>query len=195
MGSQKTKELSQLARQIKASDEAAFSKLFHRLYPRMIKFCWRYTQTKSVAQDIVQESFIKLWNKRSNIDPAQSILAYIYQIVRNNSLNHLRDNSTDDIAIGDLPKNALKSTEYVPEVTTAEDKNGKQMLKFIDRLPERQREAIRLSRFEGLDHEEIAYVMNISPRTVNNHIVAALKTLRTDWEMFKKEKKSENHYE
>ena len=186
MGSQEQKKIAQWAQRIKASDEAAFSRLFHLLHPRLVKFSWRYTQNKTSAKDIVQESFVKLWKKRSAIDPKQSLQSYLYQIVRNRSLNYLRDNNTDDVAINDLPDNALQSTDYVPSMVSTDNKLGATMLRLIDELPGRQREAIRLSRFEGLDHDEIAYVMDISPRTVNNHIVQALKTLKKQWSEYQK---------
>jgi RNA polymerase sigma-70 factor (ECF subfamily) len=171
---------------IKASNQQAFSKLFYRLYPQLVKFAWRYTRTEPPAKDIVQDAFLKLWEKRDNIDPKQSIKAYLFQIVRNKSLNYLRDAAPFDNNIEDLSQEMMKSYEYVPEVTTTEDQLGKKMLQWIDELPGRQREAIRLSRFEGFDHEEIASVMDISARTVNNHIVAALKTLRKNWDDYKK---------
>ena len=190
MGSQEEEKIARWARNIKASDEAAFSKLFHHLHPRLVKFSWRYTQTKTSAEDIVQESFVKLWQKRSAIDPQQSLLSYLYRIVRNRSLNHLRDRHSDSIAVSELPDSALQSRDYIPTMVSADDEQGAQMLLLIDQLPGRQREAIRLSRFEGLDHDEIAYVMDISPRTVNNHIVAAIRTLKEQWKEYKKNKNS-----
>lgn len=195
MGSQERKKIARWARKIKASDEAAFSRLFHLLHPRLVKFSWRYTQNKSSAQDIVQESFLKLWQKRSVIDPEQSLQSYLYQIVRNHSLNYLRDHNSDDVAIDDLPDHALQSEDYIPSMVSADDKHGAKMLQLIDKLPGRQREAIRLSRFEGLDHDEIAYVMDISPRTVNNHIVKAVKRLRKQWDKYQKNNDSIPSYD
>lgn len=190
MGLDEKQEIEQWARRIKASDEAAFSELFHRLYPRMVKFSWRYTRTKTTAKDIVQESFVKLWEVRSTIDPQKSLLAYLFQIVRNRSLNHLRDTPSNQPSIDDISEEVLKSELSSPEITSENNEAGKKMLQWIEALPERQREAIRLSRFEGLDHEEIAYVMDISPRTVNNHIVSALNTLRDKWSTYKSEQLS-----
>jgi RNA polymerase sigma-70 factor (ECF subfamily) len=185
-------EIAVLARSIKASDEQAFSVLFHRTYPRLVKFAWRYTQAKPPAKDIVQESFIKLWEKRQMIDPNQSLMAYLFKIVRNQSLNMLRDGASANIALDDLPESALKAGEPMPDNNSTGDEPSQEMLGWIDQLPARQREAIRLSRFEGFDHEEIACIMNISPRTVNNHIVAALKTLRENWNDYKN---TNTHYD
>jgi RNA polymerase sigma-70 factor (ECF subfamily) len=178
-------EITGIARRIKSSDEKAFSELFHRTYPRLVRFSWRYTQAKPAAEDVVQESFVKLWEKRRSIDPGQSLMAYLFKIVRNRSLNAVRDRARINMKIDDLPNGTLKTDTFTTEINPAEDEAGEKMLGWINQLPKRQRESIRLSRFEGFDHEEIASIMNISSRTVNNHIVEALKTLRKNWNEYK----------
>lgn len=185
MDNRQKKEIRRLARGIKASDEEAFSQLFNRTYPRLVKFSWRYTKSKPSAEDVVQESFVKLWEKRNNIKPGRSLMAYLFQIVRNRSLNYLRDEGLPMRPLDDLPDKFLKAEEPSPEIDNSKDEQGKQMLNWINKLPDRQREAIKLSRFEGFDHEEIAHIMEISDRTVNNHIVSALKTLKKKWKTYK----------
>jgi RNA polymerase sigma-70 factor (ECF subfamily) len=182
-------EIKNLSRRIKSSDEEAFSELFHRTFPRLVNFSWRYTQAKPSAEDVVQESFVKLWEKRRSIDPGQSLMAYLFKIVRNRSLNALRDRAGENITIDDLPNGTLKTGSFTTEINTGENDVGEKMLGWINQLPKRQRESIRLSRFEGFDHDEIAGIMNISSRTVNNHIVAALKTLRKNWNEYKTKQK------
>ncbi len=171
------KKFSEWTRKISHSDENAFSELFYELYPRLVKCAWKYTRQESAAHDIAQEAFIRLWKMREGLDPGKSLLSYLYKIVRNRSLNYLRDERDLNISLDEVSPEALNlyedSTAKVEEYNT-----GAKVLALIDSLPARQREAIRLSRFEGLDHQEIAYVMQISPRTVNNHIVAALNTLK-----------------
>ncbi len=184
MGSTTDQQFKQWARQIRASDEGAFSELFHAVYPRMIKFAWRYTRAESSAHDVVQESFVKLWDVRTNIDPDRSLKAYLYQIVRSRALNHLRDKK-EHTPIEDAHDQQLKVQSQALTNVIEDPNHAQKMAELIDNLPERQREAMQLSRFEGLEHDEIAKVMNISPRTVNNHIVAALKTLRKEWNSYK----------
>ena len=75
------------------------------------------------------------------------------------------------------PAEEVDSRENISELS---EKFGE----WIEQLPERQQEAFELSRFEGLNHEEIASVMDVSPKTVNNHIVAALKQLRSLYEEY-----------
>src|SRR5699024_7168446 len=124
------------------------------------------------------------WNIRSSVDPKQSLLSLLYKMVRNQSLNHLRDQADSNISLDESPPEALKTEAFIEE-----EDNGQQitekMLSWVEALPKRQCEAIKLSRFEGLDHDEIACVMQISPRTVNNHIVEALKTLKKEWRAYR----------
>lgn len=175
------------AENIKRSDRRAFDELFRTMYPQLVKFAASYTKEKSSASDIVQDSFIAMWQKRSAIDPNQSLKAYIYRIVRNRALNYLRNSSSEisesEIVIEEklLPEEEVDSRENVDELS-------EKFSEWIDQLPERQQEAFELSRFEGLSHEEIASVMEVSPKTVNNHIVAALKQLRSQYEEYTEKK-------
>lgn len=163
---------------ITESDKKAFDKLFRCWYPRLVRFAFKYVQDKAAASDIVQNVFIKVWQKRETLDPKRSVKAYLYRAVRNRSLNYLRDHSRVTVGLESLGASDLKSEEKRNE--RGEDEHLLALLKeWIQELPERQREAFELSRFDGLDHNEIAEVMEVSPNTVNNHIVAALKQLRS----------------
>lgn len=184
MGSATDQKFREWAQQIRTSDEDAFAEFFHAVYPQMVKFAWRYTRSESDAHDVVQESFVKLWKLRENVDPNQSLRAYLYQIVRSRALNHLRDKD-DYTPIEDTNENTLKVRSSVLSNISENENYDKKMAELISNLPDRQQEAMELSRFEGLEHDEVAEVMQISPRTVNNHIVAALKTLRKEWKAFK----------
>jgi len=142
--------------------------------------------SKAIAGDIVQNVFIALWKKREELDPRQSVKAYLFQAVRNRSLNYLRDHSRETIGLETADKSQAESMEHTNPQEEA-DRRMDLLKQWISDLPERQREAFELSRFEGLDHDEIADVMNVSPNTVNNHIVAALKHLRGRYDLYKKE--------
>lgn len=171
------------AKDIKRSDRRAFDELFRFTYSQLVKFAASYTKDKTSACDIVQDSFISLWKNRTSIDPGQSLKAYLYRIVRNRSLNYLRNQSSEvaqsEIVVEEKlqPAEEVDSREIVSELS---EKFGE----WIETLPKRQQEAFELSRFEGLNHEEIASVMDVSPKTVNNHIVAALKQLRSLYEEY-----------
>lgn len=169
------------------SDQEAFNSLFRALYPRLVHFSFRYTRSKAVASDIVQDVFVMLWEKRREIDPEQSPKAYLYRSVRNRSLNYLRDHSGETIGLEPMSESRLS----LPADEDGPGEEPEELVRllngWISDLPKRQREAFELSRFDGLDHEEIAGVMEVSSHTVNNHIVAALYTLRDRYHAYQKE--------
>lgn len=175
------------AEEIRQSNKRAFDELFRTLYPQLVKFAVSCTKEKSSAGDIVQDTFVALWQKRKSIDPEQSLKAYLYRIVRNRSLNYLRNRSSEisqpDIIIDDK----LQTEQEVDSGKNIDELSDK-FEEWIEQLPERQQEAFELSRFDGLSHDEIAAVMEVSPKTVNNHIVAALKQLRIFYEAYSEKK-------
>lgn len=174
------------ATKISESDQKAFDSFFRSMYPRLVHFAMRYTQRKPVASDIVQDAFVKLWEKRQSIDPDQSIKAYVYRIVRNRSLNYLRDHSEETVGL-DILNDTPTESETEIQLKDDSEQSLDLLKEWIDELPDRQREAFELSRFDGLDHDEIAGVMNISSNTVNNHIVAALENLRSRYDHYQQE--------
>lgn len=163
------------------SDRDAFNQLFREMYPKLTGYAMRYTREKEAACDIVQDCFIKLWGMRSSLDASGSVQAYLYRMVKHTSLNHLRDSARE--VTGLELQDAIAEEENETLDSLSEQKRKMKLLKsWIRELPERQREAFELSRFEGLDHEEVALVMNVSPRTVNNHIVEAMKNIQKSHE-------------
>lgn len=184
-----SEQIREWAERIKASDQQAFNRLFRLLYPQLVPYACRYLRDKAAASDIVQEVFITLWEKRDRLDPNQSVKSYLYKIVRNRSLNYLRDHSRESVGLdameGSQQMQAESDVDSV-SVTSGTDLETL-MQQWISDLPERQQEAFELSRFEGLDHDEIAEVMSISANTVNNHIVAALNTLRDRYTEYQQE--------
>lgn len=175
------------AERISQGDQKAFDDLFRSLYPQLVPFACRYTRSMAIAQDLVQDAFVSIWQKRKNINPDQSLKAYLYRTVRNKALNHLRDhaNETVGIELQDYQNfNSKSNTESEDPLLEKAGLLHNFLKKWIHQLPERRREAFELSRFEGLDHEEIADVMDVSVNTVNNHIVAALRFLRNCYEQY-----------
>lgn len=165
--------------QIRRSDERAFSELFRWTYNPMLRYATRLVNSEAAAHDILQEVYIKLWHKRYELDENKSLKAYMYRMVRNKCFNYLRDTAREEIGFDEniTPDDSESTTDS--ELSTEQlALLNKKLDCWIEELPARQREAFELSRFEGLDHHEIANIMACSPRTVNNHIVNALNYLR-----------------
>lgn len=180
MNQKETEQFVEWAGAIKRSDRQAFDQLFRSMYAPLVRFAHTYTKDRSSASDIVQDGFVALWKNRQSIDPGQSFKAYLYRIVRNRALNFLRDTKAEQPEADLIIEDPSIETE-IEEGRQVEELSQK-FSEWIDQLPERRQEAFELSRFEGLNHQEIATVMDVSPKTVNNHIVAALRTLRAEYE-------------
>lgn len=173
-----TDDLQTLCRRLVDSDRAALEELFRRMREPLLRYVCAIVADPTVAHDLVQDVFLDLWLRRATLDPGQSLRPYLYRMARNRALRHLRDER----------RRARKRAEQLPKTPPVEplspdDHVASHQLEallahWLDELPERQREVLVLSRWHGLSHREIARVMGISPRTVNNHMLRALETLR-----------------
>lgn len=160
---------------IKKGDRKVYADFFRDHYAQFVGYAMRYLKSKSDAADIVQNAFVKLWENRKQLDAEKSITSFMYTIVRNLSLNHIRDHKQKHVDL----EQATLTIHQQPDILSEQNTSPEEVISIlIEKLPERQREAFELSRIDGLQHEEIAEIMDVSPRTVNNHIVAALKSLR-----------------
>lgn len=167
--------------ELRKSNEDAFSELFRQTYNPMLRYALRFTADEEAARDILQDVYIKLWNKRVELEADKSLKAYLYSMVRNRCYNYLRDHSRVEIGLDENPPADVSSQNKEAETRETETLKSR-VNSWIEDLPVRQREAFELSRFEGLDHSEIAEIMDCSPRTVNNHIVSALNYLRNKYQ-------------
>ncbi|MCY4170562.1 MAG: RNA polymerase sigma-70 factor [Bacteroidetes bacterium] len=179
-----SEKLSDISKRLAQSDRNAFKELFELLHKNLIRFCWRYTQDEETSRDIVQDVFVTLWEKRSTLDPEKSLVALMYTMVRNKSINLFRDTRYSDRLDSD---ETLVQTDPEPDEQVNLDMLEAHVKQWIDALPPRRRQAFKLSRFEGLSHTEIAEVMNLAPRTVSTHVMLALRDLRLKLQALQKE--------
>ncbi len=181
-------QIRKWAEGLAASDRKAFDALFRALYPPLFQYALKITRDRDAAGDVVQDAFVLLWKKRREVDPDRSVRAYLYRSVRNRALNYLRDRKEVADPIDDLLVDESQPADSFMEEEQQEQEQFRQRFyQWINRLPERQREAFELSRFEGLHHHEIAKVMNVSHKTVNNHLTAALSQLREWYDTYQQE--------
>lgn len=173
-----TEQFAAWSRRLRRSDQAAYTEVFQAMYDPLYRYAWTFTHDQDAAYDVLQDVFMKLWKVRGRLDPDRSLKALLYQMVRNTALNHARHTKRHAAdALDDL----LYEPSTTPEPATDLDAAALDdlMRAWIEELPERRREAFMLSRYQGLSHAEIADVMNLTSKTVNNHIVLALQHLRS----------------
>lgn len=164
-------------RRLRDADTTALDELMAAWHLPLLRYATQLTGDRDAAYDVLQESFINLWRLRTTLDPSRSLKALLYRIVYTRSLNQNRMKKRESAALSVLASEAPKSRDPVSEELDARRLNDA-MNGWIEELPPRRQEAFRLSRFEGLSHDEIAHVMDLSRETVTKHIVLALQFLR-----------------
>ena len=166
------------------SDEESYAALFDASYDALFRYTLYITHDKAAAADILQDVYLKLWQVRESIDPDRCLRALMYLMARNYALNHERQRKRHAAeAIDDDHPSVSFDTVNDDELDAAMLK--RHLERWISEMPQRRREAFMLSRFEGLSHEEIASLMDLAPKTVNNHIVLALQHIRRKLDGFR----------
>lgn len=170
----------ELMKRLKKGDRTAFKQLFNRYQEKLIFYAITIVKSERVAKDIVQETFIKLWTTRNKLDPEQSLSGFLHTIARNMALNHLKRAGYDQ----KLKERIWERIQEIQlRVETEEVIFGRESSKLIHeairQLPPRRKQIYKLSRENGLTHQDIANQLDISPNTVKNQIVSALKEIRT----------------
>lgn len=129
------------------------------------------------ARNIVQDAFIALWEKRTNIDITKNVKSYLSTSIKNKCLNHLRDNNKFNYDLLDL-EGLLIEKEPGPEAAFQAEELNTKIERLISELPVKCREIFILNRFEGYKYKKIATDKDISVKTVEAQISKALKYLR-----------------
>lgn len=163
-----------ILQQFNKGDEKAFKTLFDMFFKSSCAFVNKYVYEVDTVQDIVQETFIKIWEQRGKYPDIVYFKSYLYKSLRNNSLYHLRDNKkAEDIstALKDESEDLFKAliTEEV----------HREIIQAIEKLPTERRKIIELS-MRGLTHDEIAEDLNISVNTIKTQKRLAYDFLRKE---------------
>lgn len=171
-------EQTDLLHRISTGDEDAFNALYQLYQPGMRDFFGRYVHSDSLADDLCQELFIKLWDNRQQLAGIREFRPYLYVIARNLALNSLKHIAVSQRAMGEL----LRHYPVQQEVTeqTVIDREYRLLLdQVLSRLPRRSREIFALCREQGKSYDEAARVLGVSRNAIKNHMVSTLKVLKS----------------
>ncbi len=158
----------------------AFDTIYEKYCRRLFGFVVRYVKLESDAEEIVQDVFVKIWENRERIDAYSSFDSYLFTISYNSAISLLRKRIHE--------KKYLEHLRYVQQEYSAPELTDELYFNELNRtiqsllaeLTPRQKEIYRLSREEGLTHDEIAKKLGISINTVKNHMVSVLSFLRSN---------------
>lgn len=162
---------------LEISDLTTFNSLFQSNYKLLYNYILKLSNDSDVAKDIVQEAYIKLWEKRHTINPQLSIENYLFKICHNEFLLYLRKRKKE-ISLLDSLKYEIAYEIY--ETHHNEDSKRKLFRSILEKLPDRTKEAFILNKYENLKYKEVAIKMGVSVKTVEKHISKALKFLKSN---------------
>lgn len=170
-------EEKELGFRIMNGDQKAFELLFHFYYPGLVMYSRQFTADQSEAEEIVQDFFVRFWQKRQQLIPSDSLKNYFFSSVKNSSLNFLKHKKIEERYIKEMSELSSHHLIYEPDLYITSELQDKIKIGIND-LPEKCREIFIMSRIRGLKNEIIASELNISKRTVETQITKALKVLR-----------------
>jgi RNA polymerase sigma-70 factor (ECF subfamily) len=167
----------EIIRRLKKDDKSAVDELFGCYYPRLYHFSKSILKIEDGIDDILQEVFVKIWLNRHKIGKAETFNAYIFTITKNEVLNLIRSNLRDQTFKDELFIRSV-AEEYQTQNIIEFDEIKVGIDQIVTGLPERRQQVFILSRNDGLSNKEIAQQLNISEKTVEDHITHAIKHIK-----------------
>lgn len=176
----------QLNIRLKEGNPSAFEELFKKTFPRMLGYCKLFIHDQAQANDLVQECFVKLWEKRTTIKSTQSIESLLFVMLRNKCLNYLRDLKLHDFEgnIELLKENELQHL-YQLDFIGKEEKTLEETLieaihVSVEKLPEKRKLVFIKAKIEGKKNKDVADELGISLKAVEKHLHQAKEQIRTE---------------
>lgn len=166
-----------LVSRLRSKDRSAFELVFNSNFNVLVNYAFRFLDTREEAEEVVQDVFVKFWDKCEELAPESSIKSYLYRSVHNTCLNQIKHQKVKDAYKQHVINHMERSSEMQFEQSDP-DRLRAEILSEIDNLPPRCSEIFKLSRLEGLKYQEIADHLEISVKTVEVQMGKALKVLR-----------------
>jgi len=168
----------QLALRIKLGDQQAFELFFRKFHVMLFAFVNKFLHDPEEAQEVVQDVFAKIWERRDEIDPANSLKSYLFKIAQNISLNRLKRKKVESKYTEIFKLVYIDNREFSAHESLIAKELDVQIDLSIRKLPKQCRKIFELNRIDGLKYKEIAELLHISIKTVEAQMSKALRSLR-----------------
>ena len=182
----------QLMLDVKAGDEQSFALLLHRYRSPLVNFLYRMVRNREQAEDLAQEVFLRVYRAREEYVPSAKFTTWLFRIATNLALNSVRDHRHERMEISiDAPittdaedgdERTLDIPEKHPNIEQhlVDEARRKMILHSINKLPEKQRAAVLLHKYQELDYGEIAKILECSESALKSLLFRAYETLRVE---------------
>src|SRR5580704_606299 len=182
----------QLMLDVKAGDEASFELLLQRYRSPLVNFLYRMVRNREEAEDLAQEVFLRVYRAREDYVPSAKFTTWLFRIATNLALNSVRDNRYQKLEVSmdapvtvdsedgderpmDVPEKHPNIEQYL-----VEDARKKMIRHAIDKLPEKQRAAVLLHKYEELDYADISKILSCSESALKSLLFRAYESLRVE---------------
>ncbi len=180
----------QLMLDVKAGDEQSFELLLRKYRIPLVNFLYRMVRDSAVAEDLAQEVFLRVYRARRHYVPSAKFTTWMFRIATNVALNSVRDNRYRQMEIStqqfvEPGEDGQRGVEIPDRAPTVEQElvarsRSEMILRAIHALPEKQRAAVLLHKYQELDYEEIARILECSESALKSLLFRAYETLRTE---------------
>lgn len=157
---------------VSCGDEKAYKQLYEHYSTAIYRVAHRYLHSADLAEDVVQEIFLAIWHKRADFREVRTLESYLFFMTKNLCLKYIKD----------LAKQSAANLTFAEGMNTDNIDTTAQYQELLEnalqQLPPQQKRVIELAKIQGMSHEKVAGILNLSASTVNNHLTAALKSIR-----------------
>jgi RNA polymerase sigma-70 factor (ECF subfamily) len=161
------------------STDTAFKELFNKEYGKLCRYALTYLQDMHLAEDVVQETFIKIWEQKKDLITSDEIRFYLITAVRNNAISMLRKQNKEQLQFTEDVREPEPEIFITPSQMAEEEKNRTARVKeALNRLPPKCREVFLLIKLHGMSYKQAAESLDISVKTIENQMGKAIRILR-----------------
>jgi RNA polymerase sigma-70 factor (ECF subfamily) len=175
---------AELMLRVKAGDDASFGVLLEKHRSSVVHFLYRMVQNHAVAEELAQEVFLRVYRSRSTYEPAAKFTTWLFRIATHLALNSLRDGKSErlqerlDDDTGDLPVRQVSDRRPSVEQSMVYQAKLDEIRRAIGALPQKQRAAVLMHKYEEMEYSQIAKVLSCSESAVKSLLFRAYETLR-----------------
>ena len=162
---------------IAKGDQKKFRQLIEITSDELLLFAVSFLRNREVAEEVISDVFVRIWQNKSELETIKNLRSYLFISVKNGCLSHLRKSGKEKIISIDEFSDFHFIPVEGPENDIIEKETLDQIYEVIEKLPPKCKMAFTLAKINGLKYKEIADIMGVSEKTVNNHLVSAIKKI------------------